>query len=245
MKITVIIPALNEEKAIADVLRQVPVKKLNEMGYEVENVVVDNGSTDNTVSIAKKNGATVVYQPVRGYGNAYIAGFSNTDGEIIVTGDADMTYPFDELPKLIKIFERENIDFMTTDRLSTLNKGVMTKTHVFGNWVLSMITRVLFSWPFKDSQSGMWIFKRSILKDLDLSSGGMQFSQEIKIEAFINGYRCTEVPVTYRARVGSVKLSTFKDGVRNISHLFLKYFKTLKKNTVLIKRTISESQEVC
>ncbi len=244
MKITIVIPALNEEKAIADVLNQVPVDDLNEMGYEVEKIVVDNGSTDNTVSIAKENGAFVVYQPERGYGNAYKEGFLHASGDIIVTGDADMTYPFDELPKLMEIFERENIDFMTTDRLTTLESGVMTKTHVFGNWGLTLVTKILFNWPFKDSQSGMWIFKRSIWQSLDVTSNGMQFSQEIKIEAFIKGYRCTEVPVTYRARVGDVKLSTFKDGIINISHLFLKYFKTLRNNTSLIKRVITEARKV-
>ena len=244
MKITIVIPALNEEKAIGAVLDQIPVSELNARGYEVEKLVVDNGSTDNTVSIAKKHGAVVVNEQERGYGNAYKTGFARASGDIVVTGDADMTYPFDELPELMKTFEQEQIDFMTTDRLTTLGNNVMTKTHVFGNWVLSTITRILFNWPFKDSQSGMWVFKRSIWPTLDVPSTGMPFSQEIKIEAYIKGHRCTEVPVTYRARVGEVKLSTFKDGFFNTLHLFTKYMKTLKGDTVLIKRIITESRRV-
>lgn len=243
MKITVVMPALNEEKAITAVLNSVPTKKLNKMGYEVETLVVDNGSTDKTAKLAKECGATVVHESKRGYGNAYKKGFSNATGDIIVTGDADMTYPFDELPKLMTVFEREKIDFMSTDRLSTLNNGVMAKTNLFGNWVLSTVTKILFKWPFKDSQSGMWIFKKSILSGIDLHSSGMAFSQEIKIEAFINGYRCTEMPVTYRARVGKVKLSTFKDGFYNLAHLFKKYFDILKVDTILVKRVITESHK--
>ncbi len=243
MKISIVIPALNEERAIKAVLDQIPVSALNDSGYEVEKLVVDNGSTDNTVAIAKKSGAIVVHESRRGYGNAYKAGFEKADGDIIVTGDADMTYPFDALPRLLSIFEKDNIDFMTTNRLATLKPGVMTKTHIFGNWVLSMVTRVLFKWPFRDSQSGMWIFKRSLWQDMNLVSFGMPFSQEIKIEAFISGCRCTEVPIDYRARIGEVKLSTYGDGLRNITHLFTKYFKTLHRETVQMHRIITESKK--
>jgi len=85
-KITVVIPALNEEKAIRRVLKSIPSEKLRKMGYETEIMVIDNGSTDNTKYIAHKNGATVFVQPVRGYGNAYKAGFANATGDIIATG---------------------------------------------------------------------------------------------------------------------------------------------------------------
>ncbi len=243
MKITLVMPALNEEKAIVAVLNSVPVEKLENMGYEVEMLVVDNGSVDKTSELAKKHGAIVVFESKRGYGNAYKKGFASATGDIIVTGDADMTYPFDELPKLMDTFESEKIDFMTTDRLSTLNKGVMAKTNLFGNWILSTITRLLFGWPFKDSQSGMWIFRKSILSGIDLRSPGMSFSQEIKIEAFASGYRCTEMPITYRARVGKVKLSTFKDGFYNLAHLFKRYFETFRDDSVLIKKVITESHK--
>lgn len=244
MKISVVIPALNEEAAIGAVLDQIPVTELNALGYEVEKLVADNGSTDNTVAIAKARGAVVVHQSLRGYGNAYQAGFAAVTGDIIATGDADMTYPFDKLPELITTLERENIDFMTTDRLTTLDREAMSYTHMFGNWVLSLVTRTLFSWPFKDSQSGMWIFRQSIWPTLDATEPGMPFSQEIKVEAYLKGHRCTEVPITYRARVGEVKLAAFRDGVRNITHLFRKYLKTIRDDTVLISRIVTESRKV-
>lgn len=222
MKLSVVIPALNEEEGIAAVIAQVPVATLKEFGYETEVIVVDNASTDRTAAIASAAGARVVYQPKRGYGNAYKAGFESATGDIIATGDADMTYPFDMLPDLLKTLRGNDIDFLNTNRLATLSKEAMTPSHVFGNWALSLVTRVLFWWPYNDSQSGMWIFKRNIWEHLDVRSPGMPFSQEIKIEAYMKGFNCAETPIEYRPRVGEVKLNTMKDGIRNITQLFIK-----------------------
>ncbi|HEV7454450.1 MAG TPA: glycosyltransferase family 2 protein [Candidatus Saccharimonadales bacterium] len=220
--ISIVIPALNEEKGIGSVLKEIPITELNKMGYEVEVLVIDNGSTDKTPHIARSHRARVIIQPVRGYGNAYKAGFANASGDIIATGDADLTYPFDILPSVLKQMEAEDLDFINTDRLSSLNPAAMSRSHVFGNWLLTVATRVLYNWPFKDSQSGMWIFKRSIWQDLDVRSSGMPFSQELKIEAYFKGFKCIELPITYRARAGEEKLNTISDGLGNIMQLVRK-----------------------
>ena len=226
-KITVVIPALNEEQGIGLVVDEIPIVELMKMGYGVEVMVIDNGSKDKTRIIANSHGAKVIVQPIRGYGNAYKAGFSNADGEIIATGDADMTYPFSVLPEIIKKMEEEKLDFINTDRLKTVSTEVMDKSHIFGNYFLTLIMKVLFRTPFNDSQSGMWIFKRDIWEKLNVESSGMPFSQEIKIEAYCKGFNCSEVPIQYRARTGVAKLSTIKDGIRNTSHLFIKRAKTI------------------
>lgn len=220
MKLSIVIPALNEEKGIGPVLKEVPIKKLIEMGFEVEILVIDNDSTDKTVKIARDHGATVIIQPIRGYGNAYKAGFANASGEIIATGDADCTYPFEILPKALILMQEEDIDFINTDRLTTLKKGVMSWSHRYGNKLLTYISRVLFKWPFVDSQSGMWIFKKSIWKKLKVKSSGMPFSQELKIEAYRRGFKCKEIHINYRMRAGKEKLNTIQDGIGNIFHLF-------------------------
>ena len=221
-KVTIVIPALNEEQAIGSVIKEIPIDKLKKMGYGVEIMVIDNGSTDKTKYIANNHGAKVIVQPIKGYGNAYKAGFANATGNIIATGDADLTYPFSDLPKIIKKMEDENLDFITTDRLTNLQPGVMSRSHHFGNLLLQLITKILFGLPCKDSQSGMWIFKRSIWSKLNVKSSGMPFSQELKIEAYKKGFKCAEVPIVYRARVGEVKLTTFKDGFGNMLHLIKK-----------------------
>lgn len=221
-KVTVVIPALNEEQAIGPVIKEIPINELKKMGYEVEIMVIDNGSKDKTRYIANSHKAKVIVQPIKGYGNAYKAGFANATGDIIATGDADLTYPFNDLPKIIKKMEDENLDFITTDRLTNLQPGVMSRTHYFGNIVSRLITKILFGLPCKDSWSGMWIFKRSIWSKLNVKSSGMPFSQEIKIEAYKSGFKCAEVPIVYRARVGEVKFNTFKDGLGSIFHLLNK-----------------------
>jgi glycosyltransferase involved in cell wall biosynthesis len=221
-KITIVIPALNEEQAIGPVIKEIPIDELKKMGYAIEIMVIDNGSMDKTRYIANNHGAKVIVQPIKGYGNAYKAGFANATGDIIATGDADLTYPFKDLPKIIKKMEDENLDFITTDRLTNLQPGVMSRTHYFGNRILHLTTKILFRLPCKDSQSGMWIFKRNIWPKMNVKSSGMPFSQELKIEAYKKGFRCAEVPIVYRARVGEVKLSTFKDGLGNMLHLINK-----------------------
>lgn len=221
-KITVVIPALNEEQAIGSVIKEIPINELKKMGYEVEIMVIDNGSKDKTRYVANSHRAKVIVQPIKGYGNAYKAGFANATGDIIATGDADLTYPFGDLPKIIKKMEDENLDFITTDRLTNLQPGVMSRTHYYGNLLFQFISKTLFGLPCKDSQSGMWIFKRSIWPKLNVKSSGMPFSQELKIEAYKNGFKCAEVPIAYRARVGEVKLSTLKDGLGNMLQLINK-----------------------
>lgn len=222
VKLSVVIPALNEELAIGDVIGEIPIAKLGRMGYDVEVIVVDNGSVDETVHIARVHGATVVMQPMRGYGNAYKAGFAYSTGDVVATGDADLTYPFADLPEILRLMERRDLEFVNTDRLSGLKSGTMTRSHILGNWMLSSVTKTLFGWPFKDSQSGMWIFKRYVWDALDVRSSGMPFSQELKIEAFAKGFRCDEVPIEYRARAGQEKLNTIADGLGNILHLVRK-----------------------
>ena len=239
-KIAVVIPALNEEQGIGLVLKEIPVSTLMDMGYETEVMVIDNGSNDKTPYVARQHGATVIIQPVRGYGNAYKAGFANASGDIIVTGDADLTYPFEDLPKILQIMEKEDLDFISTNRLKYVNPEVMTPSHIFGNRILTTITKILFDLPFADSQSGMWVFRREIWDKLDVRSSGMAFSQELKIEAYIRGFRCAEVPIKYRNRSGDAKLNTFKDGTKVMFQMFHKRLSTLfLKNTTRGKERVS------
>jgi len=230
-KLTIVIPALNEELGIGSVIKEIPLNQLTELGYQTEILVVDNDSHDKTPHIARSHGATVIIQPIRGYGNAYKAGFANATGDIIATGDADLTYPFSSLPSILKKMEDEDLDFINTDRLTTLDPAVMSLSHRFGNRLLTIMLLFLFRWPYVDSQSGMWIFKRKIWKKLRVKSSGMPFSQELKIEAFIKGFKCAEVPITYRTRAGKEKLNTISDGIGNILHLLHKKLSTIKIQT--------------
>jgi glycosyltransferase involved in cell wall biosynthesis len=220
LRVTVIIPTLNEEEGIGKVIDQVP--RPDDM--KIEFLVIDSDSTDRTKEIAKSKGAIVVNESRRGYGRAYKTGFENAKGDVIATLDADCTYPAEKIPELVRMLDDEGLDFITTDRFAIMEKGAMSGKHRLGNWVLSKTARLLFKARFKDSQSGMWIFRRKILKKLDLTSDGMPLSEEIKIEAWAKGFRCLEIPIEYRIRVGEVKLSSWKDGWKNFKFLFKKRF---------------------
>jgi glycosyltransferase involved in cell wall biosynthesis len=219
-KVSVIIPTMNEERSIGFVIEDVR-KALGPRPHEI--LVVDTNSKDRTKEIAVEHGAILVDEPRRGYGRAYKTGFERATGEFIATLDADMTYPASEIPGLVDLLESKGLDFITTNRFGKMEKGAMGAKHRFGNWVLSATARFLFRIKVKDSQSGMWVFRRSVLKGLELESDWMALSEEIKIEAFKKS-RAVEVPIAYRARVGDVKLSSWNDGFGNLKYLFKKRF---------------------
>ena len=218
--VSVIIPTMNEEQSVGLVIEEVR-EAFGDRPFEV--VVVDTNSVDRTREIASSLGAVVVDEPRRGYGRAYKTGFERASGGVLATLDADMTYPAKMIPRLVDMLAEKGLDFITTDRFADMEKGAMSAKHRLGNWVLSATARLLFRVRVKDSQSGMWVFRREILDKLDLESDGMSLSEEIKIEAF-RKTRAIEVPITYRVRVGEVKLSSWKDGLGNLRFLFSKRF---------------------
>lgn len=221
MKISVVIPTMNEEESIGQVLDDVN-KALSGRDYEV--LIVDTNSTDKTREIARSKGARVVDEPRRGYGRAYKTGFEEANGDIIATLDADCTYPAEKIPQMVIMIEKEGYEFISTDRLSNISSDVMGWVHRFGNWALKTTANLLFNIKLKDSQSGMWVFKKSCLRHINLTSDGMPLSEEIKIEAIKKGINFKEVPIDYRKRKGEAKIRSLKDGWKNFAFLFKKRF---------------------
>jgi len=214
----VIIPCLNEEQGIEKVLRRMPE-------FVDQVIVVDNGSTDRTSDVARTLGAEVIREDVRGYGRAYKTGFSQATGDIIVTLDGDHSYPPDAISYLIEAFLHLEVDFLNASRFPVRDKHAMSFKHKFGNFVLSVAMSLLFFRWVADSQSGMWVFRRSILKEMRLESDGMAFSEEIKIEALMSSkVRFEEIPVQYSSRLGEIKLNPWRDGFHNLWFLLRKRF---------------------
>ncbi|MBC7237015.1 MAG: glycosyltransferase family 2 protein, partial [Chloroflexi bacterium] len=209
-------PCYNEESGIALTLGDMPA-------IVDEVIVVDNNSRDRTAEVARSLGAVVIHEPVQGYGAAYKRGFRTAKGDIIVTMDGDGTYPRNFIPVLLDVLIDEDLDFITCDRTGHKSRGSGTALRVFGNWVLGVVQALLFGHYISDSQSGMWVFRRSILSLIELTSDGMALSEEIKIEAFSHpDIEARELPIYYRARVGESKLNVWKDGFRNLLFLFRK-----------------------
>jgi dolichol-phosphate hexosyltransferase len=226
LKISVILPTINEEEGIGPTLDAINKEYFNKKGWELELVIVDGDSKDNTQKIAKEKGAKVIIEKRKGYGRAYKTGFPQLTGDIIVTGDADATYPFDHIHEYIEVLLNEKLDFITTDRFAKLHHGSMSVKHYFGNSVLAWTLRILFLTNLRDSQSGMWIFKKDALskiQPLEQFNNGMPFSEEIKIEMFTSKHiKSKEIPSQLRARAGQVKIESFSDGWKNLKFLFKK-----------------------
>lgn len=217
-RITVVIPCLNEQEGLQQVLKEMP-------SFVDEVIVVDNNSTDRTADVARGMGALVVRELHRGYGRAYKKGFSCATGDIIVTLDGDHSYPVDALSYLLEAFFHCRVGFLSASRFPTLNRDSMSWKHRIGNCVLSVVMSMLFFRWVSDSQSGMWIFRRDILQKMTLASDGMAFSEEIKIEAIRNkeiGFR--EMFINYSQRIGEKKLQPWRDGTRNLLFLLKKRF---------------------
>lgn len=211
-------PTLNEEDSVGKTIDSVPCERLKEMGYDSEILIIDGGSTDRTVELAKIHGATVLVAH-KGYGRQYKAGFEIASGEIFCTADSDCSYPMEEIPELINILVNENLDFISTNRFAYMDHDSMASVNRFGNLFLTFVTNLIFNFRLKDSQSGMWVFRKKILEEIILKGNGMSLSQEIKIKAF-RKFRAREIDSTYRKRVGYVKLRIFIDGVDNLMSLF-------------------------
>ncbi|RPI23917.1 MAG: glycosyltransferase family 2 protein [Acidobacteria bacterium] len=214
LKITVVIPCLNEEEGIQKVLTRMP-------DFVDEVIVVDNCSTDRTASIAAGMGAKVIRENVRGYGRAYKTGLLHARGDIVVTLDGDHSYPVDALSYLLEALINSGVGFVSASRFPVQNPEAMSLRNLIGNKLLSLAMSVLYLHWIRDSQSGMWIFYKNALARMDLRSDGMAFSEEIKIEALCNpeiGFK--EIPINFTNRAGEMKLRPWRDGWGNLVFLF-------------------------
>jgi len=216
LKITVVIPCLNEEEGIARVLARIP-------DFVDEVIVVDNNSTDRTAEVARNEGATVVQEDKQGYGRAYKTGLFHAEGDIIITLDGDHSYPVDSLSYLIEALLDSGVRFVSASRFPIQDRDSMSWKHMVGNFCLSLVASLLFMRRIRDSQSGMWIFYRDALEKMSLVSDGMPFSEEIKLEALMHpGIGFKECPIRYSNRAGEIKLRPWRDGWQNLVFLFRK-----------------------
>jgi glycosyltransferase involved in cell wall biosynthesis len=215
-------PCLNEERTVGECVdRAFEVFKNRKVDGEV--IVVDNGSTDNSARIAREHGAKVIHEPKRGYGNAYLTGFKNARGEIIVMADSDGTYDLREMPLLLDTFD-DSTDLVMGSRLrGKIEDGAMPWLHRYvGNPLLTAILNILFKAHISDAHCGMRAIKKEALEKMNLKTAGMEFASEMVIKAAKNGLRIKEVPVSYHPRVaGEAKLVSVQDGWRHVRFMFL------------------------
>jgi glycosyltransferase involved in cell wall biosynthesis len=220
-EISVIIPCLNEEEAVGDVVDQA-FEGIRRSGRPGEVVVVDNASTDSSASVAASHGATVVLEPRRGYGSAYLAGLDAARGEFLVMGDADNTYPLNELAPFVERLDAGD-DLVIGSRFEgTIHGDAMPFLNRFvGNPILTGMLNVLFGVKVSDAHCGMRALRRDTLPVLDLHSTGMEFASEMVFKAYRRGLTVSEIPIDYYPRVGESKLNRFGDAWRHVRFMLL------------------------
>lgn len=227
MKISFVIPALNEEGIVGKTIKSIPVDEIKEAGYDVEIIVVNNNSTDNTEQEAIDAGATVFLEKNRGYGNAYKRGFKEASGDVIIMGDADGTYPLEQSMDFINYIIEDGCEFVIGSRFDgTIEDGAMPALHQYiGNPMLTKMLNILFHADYSDTHCGMRAFTKEALEKMTLTAPGMEFAIEMVIEASEKNLNIKEVPISYRKRGGGqAKLSSFDDGWRHIKYMITRRF---------------------
>jgi glycosyltransferase involved in cell wall biosynthesis len=218
--VSVVIPCLNEAESIEACVRAAR-RVLAESGISGEVVVADNDSDDGSGALAEAAGATVVHEPRRGYGSAYLAGFAAARGRYLITADADQTYDFAEIPRFVAQLEG-GADMVIGNRMNNILPGAMPWLHRYiGNPVLSGFLNLLYRSGIHDAHCGMRALRRDLLPVLRLHSTGMEFASEMVVRAVKEKLKVTEFDIDYRPRTGDSKLSSFRDGWRHLKLLLV------------------------
>lgn len=221
-EVSVVLPCLDEAETLGRCL-QIAATALREHGIHGELIVADNGSTDGSPEIARDHGARVVRVEERGYGAALIAGITAARGRFVVMGDADLSYDFAEIPRLVAEL-RNGSELVMGCRLPSgggrIEPGAMPILHrIWGNPMLSWIARWWFGVPVHDVYCGLRAFTRELWDRLDQRATGMEFALEMIVKAALFDARIAEIPIILhpdgRTR-HTPHLRTFRDGWRSL-----------------------------
>ena len=227
IEVSVVIPCLNEEDTLARCIEKAR-QACREHSIAVEIVVADNGSTDLSRAIAERHGARVVMIKEPGYGSALMGGIAAASGQFVIIGDADDSYDFLELPKIVKKL-REGFDLVQGCRLpaggGSIRPGAMPFLHRWiGNPFFSLLVRKWFGAPINDVYCGLRGFTKAMYERLDQRCTGMEFATEMIIKASLRGEKIAEVPITLypdKRTSHAPHLKTFRDGWRTFRYFLM------------------------
>ncbi|HXZ56501.1 MAG TPA: glycosyltransferase family 2 protein [Gaiellaceae bacterium] len=221
LEISVVIPCLNEESGIAEVVGWA-WEGIERSGRTGEVLVVDNGSTDRSVERAERAGARVVHESRRGYGSAYLRGLEEARGHYIFMGDADGTYDFRDLEPFLEQLEAGKEFVLGSRYRGTIHEGAMPWMHRWiGNPILTRILNLFFGLKVSDAYCGMRAIDRTTAQRLGLQATGMEFALEMSLKAAKRNVPMGEVPIDYYARAGDSKLHTWRDGWRSLRFMLI------------------------
>lgn len=221
--LSIVIPCLNEEKTIESCIIKAK-RAFKELKITGEVIVVDNGSTDRSVEVAKRAGARIVHQNIKGYGSALKKGFEKALGKYIIMGDGDDTYDLSDIKKFWNYLSN-GIDFVIGSRLKgKIYPKAMPWLHKYvGTPVLTFLLNTFFKAKITDVNCGMRGFTKEIIEKLDLRSNGMEFASEMIIKVVQNRLSIKEIPINlYPGPEGRIPhLNSFRDGWRHLRFMLL------------------------
>jgi dolichol-phosphate hexosyltransferase len=218
-KITILIPCYNEEEGIVKVIDSIPYQILDRHGFEVSIIVIDNNSSDRTREVAESRGALVIFEPVKGKGNAIRKGFSciDRDTTYVVMLDGDNTYDAGEMLRLIEPIASGFCDVVIGSRLGgKITKNAFKPQNRWANWIYTFLVRCFYNANITDVLSGYFAWRRDVIADTRdyLESDGFSIEIEMISKMIKLNYSIYSVPITYSTRDGETKLAPLKDGLR-------------------------------
>lgn len=219
--IDVIIPAYNEEESIGKVLADIPKELVRDI------LVCNNASTDNTKSVAQAGGAIVLDQPLKGYGNACLKGIeylknrpTSLQPDIVVFLDGDYSDHPEEMSQLVDAILNGHDMVIGSRALGNMESGAMMPQQVFGNWLATNLIRIFYNYEFTDLGPFRAI-KYDKLIEIDMQDRDFGWTVEMQVKAAKHKLKCTEIPVTYRKRIGISKVSGTIKGTILAGHKIL------------------------
>ena len=223
-EVAILLPALNEEAALGNVLDQIPIENLRASGYDPLVMIVDGHSIDRTAEVAANRGASVLAQDGVGKGWAVRTGMAAITSDYTVMLDADDTYPAARIPEFLYHLD-SGADVVVGSRFQgTIESGAMSSLNFLGNKMLSFLASTLYGQEISDVCSGMWAFGPRARNALRMNSIGFEVEAEMFAQSVKRGLRIREIPIEYRRRTGRAKLQSVRTGVRIAAKLVRKRF---------------------
>ena len=227
LKLSIIIPAYNEERTILKVIKEVKKAELNNITKEI--IVVDDCSTDSTRDVLKKLKDTPIkifyHKKNMGKGAAIRTGLQNCTGDIILIQDADLEYNPNEYKKLLKPIIDNKAKVVYGSRFEAIRKNLknMYKLHYIGNLFLTVMTNLLYGAKITDMETGYKIFKREVIQDINIKANRFDFEPEITAKILKKGYKIYEIPISFIGRkFDEGKKITWLDGIK-AAYCLVKY----------------------
>jgi len=226
MKLSVVMPCLNEAETLASCIRKAQ-QSLTDLAIQGEVLVADNGSSDGSQELARSLGARVVDIAQKGYGHALRGGIEAAAGKFIIMADSDDSYDFSKLRPFVEKLQA-GCDLVMGCRMpwggGTILPGAMPWKHRWiGNPVLSFIGRLFFRCPVTDFHCGLRGFTKAAYLKMDLRTTGMELASEMVIKATLQNMKITEVPITLHpdGRSRPPHLRSWRDGWRHLRFMML------------------------